>query len=183
MRNLVVTENITLDGVIDMAAGWFDPLNSEVDQSDIHEVLAEQRAAADALLLGRNTFEDFREFWPKHSDDPAGVSDYLNQVSKYVIANAMDDPGWENTTVLRGPLLDEVQTLKDRPGGDIVVTGSIQLVQSLITADIVDEYRLFVYPVVIGHGARLFESADIRLTLLETRQFRSGVVLLRYASA
>ncbi|WP_086663614.1 dihydrofolate reductase family protein [Lentzea kentuckyensis] len=183
MRKLVVTENITLDGIVDLAGGWFDPLGAEVDQSDINEVIAEQRAAADALLLGRNTFEAFREFWPKQSEDPTGVSDYLNRVSKYVIANAMDDPGWDNTTVLRGPLLDEVQALKDRPGGDVVVTGSIQLVQSLIAADIVDEYRLFVYPVVIGHGARLFESADIRLALQETRQFKSGVVLLRYASA
>ena len=78
MRKLVVTENITVDGVIDMSAGWFDPLAEDVDQSDIIAATAEHSAAADALLLGRNTFEAFRSFWPKQTDDPTGVSDYLN---------------------------------------------------------------------------------------------------------
>ena len=77
MRTLVVTENMTLDGVIDMSAGWFDPLNENVDQSDITAANKEHQQAADALLVGRNTFETFREFWPKRTDDPTGVSDYL----------------------------------------------------------------------------------------------------------
>ncbi len=80
MRKLVVTENITLDGVIDMAEGWFDPLNEDVDQSDITAATTEHQQAADALLVGRNTFEILREFWPKQTDDPTGVSDYLNAV-------------------------------------------------------------------------------------------------------
>lgn len=182
MRKLVVTENITLDGVIDMAEGWFDPLNEDVDQSDITAATAEHRGAADALLVGRNTFEAFREFWPKQTNDPTGVSDYLNAVDKYVVSCTLDDPGWRNSTVLRGPLVDEVMALKEAPGRDIVATGSIRLVHALIAAGLVDEYRLFVFPAVVGHGARLFESAA-QVRLLETRPFISGAVLLRYAAA
>jgi dihydrofolate reductase len=182
MRKLVVTENITLDGVIDLAEGWFDPLDKEVDQHDLTANI-EHREAADALLVGRNTFETFREFWPKQTDDPTGVSGYLNAVDKYVVSSTMGDPEWENSTVLRGPLVDEVQALKEAPGRDIVATGSTQLVHALIAARLVDEYRLFVFPVVVGHGARLFESVDLSLELLETRPFVSGAVLLRYASA
>ena len=183
MRTLVVTENITLDGVIDMSGGWFDPLAEDVDQSDIAEVTAEHTRAADALLVGRNTFEAFREFWPKQTDDPTGVSDYLNSVQKYVVSSTMTEPGWSHSTVLRGPLVDEVRALKQRPGRDIVATGSIRLVRALVAAGLVDEFRLFVFPVVVGRGARLFESTDARLRLVETRPFRSGAVLLRYATA
>jgi dihydrofolate reductase len=183
MRKLVVTENITLDGVIDMAEGWFDPLSEEVDQSDITAANAEQQEAAEALLVGRNTFESFRGFWPQQTDDPTGVSDYLNAVDKYVVSSTMGGPGWENSTVLRGPVVTEVQKLKEAPGRDIVATGSTQLVHALIAAGLVDEYRLFVFPVVVGRGARLFESADVKLKLLETRPFVSGAVLLHYSVA
>lgn len=180
MRTLVVTENLTLDGVMDMAEGWFDPLSAE---SDITAANTEHRQAADAVLLGRNTFEAFRSFWPLQQEDPTGVSAYLDEVDKYVVSRTLDDPGWKNSTVLRGELVDEVRTLKRRPGRDIVATGSTQLVHALIDADLVDEYRLFVFPVVVGRGARLFESTDLALELLETRPFVSGAVLLRYAAA
>jgi dihydrofolate reductase len=182
MGKLVVTENMTVDGVIDMAAGWFDPLAQDVDQSDIIAASREHQEAADALLVGRNTFEVFREFWPNQTDDPTGVSDYLNAVNKYVVSSTLDDPAWENSTVLRGDLVDEVKALKGRHRRDIVATGSVQLVHALIAARLVDEYRLFVFPVVVGRGARLFESAEIQLRLLETRPFASGAVLLRFAA-
>ena len=107
MRKLVVTENTTLDGVIDMAEGWFDPLNENVDQSDITAANTEHREAADALLVGRNTFEIFREFWPKADGRSDRVSDYLNAVDKYVVSSTLDDPEWENSTVLRGPVVDK----------------------------------------------------------------------------
>lgn len=182
MRKLVVTENITLDGVIDMSGGWFDPLDDDADQSDIAAANAEHREGADAVLLGRNTFESFRGFWPLQTDDPTGVSDYLNAVDKYVVSSTLEEPGWENSTVLRGPLLEEVQRLKEVPGRDIVATGSVGLVRDLVASGLVDEYRLFVFPVVVGRGARLFESADVELELLEARPFVSGAVLLSYAA-
>lgn len=183
MRKLVVTENITVDGVIDMAAGWFDPLAADVDQTDITAATTEHREAADALLVGRNTFEAFRGFWPNQTDDSTGVSAYLDAVDKYVVSSTIADPGWANTTVLRGDLVDEIRGLKAADGRDIVATGSPPLVHALIAADLVDEYRLFVFPVVVGRGVRLFETADVPLRLLETRPFVSGAVLLRYARA
>jgi dihydrofolate reductase len=103
-------------------------------------------------------------------------------VPKYVVSSTLEDPAWEPTTVLRGPLEDDVAALKAAPGADIVVTGSITLVHDLIAAGLVDEYRLFVYPVVVGRGARLFADGTRlpSLRLLATRPFRSGVVLLRH---
>jgi dihydrofolate reductase len=184
MRELIITENITLDGVIDAADGWFMPAGGEdVDQSDLIAALAEQRQAADAFLAGRETFEQMRGFWPQQTDDETGVSAYLDRVQKYVVSRTLQDPGWEPTTILRG--LDEVRALKERDGADIVVTGSLTLVPDLIAAGFVDEYRLFVYPVVLGRGQRLFEDAtDVpRLELIEARRFTSGIVLLRYRAA
>ncbi|MFI0357949.1 dihydrofolate reductase family protein [Actinomadura sp. 9N407] len=185
MRDLVVTENVTLDGVVEATGGWFDQANDAgVDQSDIVAALGEQTQAADAFLTGRKTFEDMRGYWTKQTDDTTGVSDYLNTVSKYVVSSTMGDPEWANSTVLRGPLAEEITALKSLPGKDIVTTGSITLVRSLIAAGLVDEYRLFVYPVVLGRGERLFEGFEVAevpaLRLVETRPFRSGVVLLRY---
>jgi dihydrofolate reductase len=183
MRDLVVTENITLDGVIDASAGWFSVADEPgVDQSDLVAVLRAQSEAADAVLFGRVTFEEMRGYWPQQTDDTSGVTDYLNRVAKYVVSTTLDDPRWQHTTVLRSPFQDELRALKSKPGKDIVTTGSITLVHALIAAGLVDEYRLFVYPVVLGRGARLFaDGTDVpRLRLLETRPFRSGVVLLRY---
>jgi dihydrofolate reductase len=185
MRTLVVTENITLDGVIDAAGGWFDPAGAADDTSDIVAAVAEQSAAADAFLVGRRTFEDMRGYWPKQTDDTTGVTDYLNNVAKYVVSGTLGDPGWAGTTVLRGPAEEEVRHLKSLPGKDIVATGSMRLVRSLIAAGLVDEYRLFVYPVVVGTGQRLFDDATppASLRLVEARPFRSGVVLVRYRPA
>src|SRR4051794_7838047 len=185
MRDLIITENITLDGVIDASGGWFGPAEDDVDRSDITAALTEQREAADAFLTGRRTFEQMREYWPKQTDDTTGISDYLNRVPKYVVSRTLEEPGWEPTTVLRGPLDEDVAALKAAPGADIVVTGSMTLVHGLIAAGLVDEYRLFVYPVVVGRGTRLFDDATNvpPLELIESRAFASGVVLLRYRAA
>lgn len=181
MRKLVITENTTADGVIDMSGGWFDPLAEDTDQTDIVAATAEHRSAADALLVGRNTFESFRGFWPHVEDDPTGVRDYLNAVAKYVVSQTIDDPQWHNSTVLRGSIGDDVSAMKEADGGDIVATGSVQLVKELLRLRLADELRLFVFPVVVGTGARLFDDAPpARLDLLETRPFTSGAVLLRY---
>ena len=180
MRDLIVTENITLDGVIEATEGWFGPAGGKDDLSDVETALQEQREAADALLLGRVTFEQMRGYWPLQTDDKTGITDYLNNVSKYVISSTLQDPAWERTTVLRS--VDDIQALKSETGGDIVTTGSIRLVRELIAAGLVDEYRLFTYPVVLGRGQRLFADATEvpRLRLVESQRFRSGIVLLRY---
>ena len=187
MRALVVTENITVDGVIDATEGWFLPSGAQ-DAADVAEMVEVERALradADAVLLGRVTFEQFRGYWPHRVDDATGVSDYLNETQKYVVSSTLTEPGWENTTVLRGPLDEEVAALKGGDGGDIVATGSITLVKALVGTGLVDEYRLFVHPVVLGAGARLFDDAAGRggLELIEAHPFRSGVTLLRYRPA
>jgi dihydrofolate reductase len=183
VRELIVTQNITLDGVIDAAEGWFDPAGEdEVDQSDVIKAIREQMATTDALLVGRVTFEQLRGYWPHQADDVTGVRDHLNRVDKHVVSRTLEDPEWERSTVLRGPLLEEVRELKAQPGKAIAVTGSMSLMPELIAGGVVDEYRLFVYPVVLGRGRRLFADATSvpRLRLAESRPFRSGVVLLRY---
>ena len=168
--------------MIDAAGNWFSPAgDDDVDRSDQTQALNEQMAAADAFVTGRVTFEEMRSFWPAQTDDETGVSHYLNRVAKYVVSSTLTDPGWENSTVLSGSVVDEVRGLKEQAGGDIVVTGSIQLVHTLVRAGLVDEYRLFVYPVVLGRGARLFESAtEVGVSLARAQSFRSGVVLLVY---
>jgi dihydrofolate reductase len=187
VRDLIVTENITLDGVIDASAGWFAPAgaDSNADHSDLIAALTDQREAADAFLVGRRTFEQMRGYWPNRTDDETGVAAYLDRVDKYVVSTTLADPGWEPTTVLRGPLEDDIAKLKAARGADIVVTGSITLVHALVAGRLVDEYRLFVHPVVVGAGGRLFEDAHDHppLDLVEARAFRSGVVLLRYRPA
>ena len=182
MRDLVITENITLDGVIDATEGWFNPAGGEEDVSDVETALRQQRDAADALLLGRVTFEQMRGYWPLQTEDTTGITAYLNEVSKYVVSTTLEDPEWEHTTVLHGALIDEIQAMKSEPGHDIVTTGSMTLVRDLIAAGLVDEYRLFVYPVVLGRGVRLFADATElpRLRLVEAQPFRSGIVLVRY---
>jgi dihydrofolate reductase len=184
MRDLVITENITLDGVIDASEGWFSVVDDpEVDQSDLQATLRKQAQAADAVLFGRVTFEEMRGYWPRQTDDTTGVTDYLNRVNKYVVSGTLGDPRWEPTTVLPADgFQDAIRALKSEPGGDIVTTGSITLAHALVAAGLVDEYRLFLYPVVLGRGRRLFpEGTEVpRLELVEARPFRSGTVLLRY---
>ena len=181
MRKLVITQNITLDGSIEMLDDWFIP---QLQDEDLLEESHRQDSQADALLVGRQTFEDFRAYWPKQTDDHTGVTDYLNRVAKYVVSSTMTDPEWPNSTVLTGDPIERITELKSQPGKDIVLTGSISLAHALIAGGVVDEYRLFVYPAVQGRGRRLFPegTAMPKLTLVEPpKSFRSGITLLRYA--
>ncbi len=182
MRKLVITQNITLDGSIEMLDDWFDP------QLQDDELLAEthrQDAQADAMLLGRQTFEDFRGYWPNQREDSTGITDYLNTVAKFVVSTTMADPQWQNSTVVSGDPVEGVRSLKSEPGKDIVLTGSISLAHTVIAGGLVDEYRLFVYPTVQGRGRRLFpDGASIStLNVVEPpKAFRSGITLLRYGT-
>ena len=186
MRTLAITQNTTVDGSIEMLGDWFDPQGqADVDNSDLLEELHRQDSEADGFLAGRRTFEDLRGYWPQQSDDTTGITSYLNRVQKYVISATMTDPQWQNSTVLSGDPAEEVRALKEQPGRDIVVTGSITLCHTLIEAGLVDEYRLFVYPTVQGRGRRLFpdgfELSELRL--LEAKAFRCGITYSRYAPA
>lgn len=178
MRKLIITQNTTLDGSIEMLDDWFDP---QVQDPDLLAETHRQDAESDALLLGRHTFEAFRAYWPHQTGDATGITAYLNEVQKYVVSSTMADPEWTNSHVLSGDWLSTVSELKQRDGKDIVVTGSITLCHALIGANLVDEYRMFVYPAVQARGRGLFPAADAALRLLGTpMSFRSGIVLLRY---
>jgi len=186
MRRLVITQNITLDGSIEMLGDWFDPQGQgDVDSSDLLAELHQQDTEADAFLVGRQTFEDLRGYWRDLADDPTGISDYLNRVHKYVVSSTLTEPDWQPTTVLAGDPVAAVRAVKQTEGQDIVLTGSIMLAHALIHGGLVDEYRLFGYPVVQGSGRRLFPDGFefSRLELLECRSFDAGITLLRYAPA
>lgn len=182
---LVVTQNITLNGIVEQneeTGEWFT-VAGDGDMSDVVEALGRMMSNEDAQLHGRITFEQMRGFWPNQTDDTTGVTDHLNSVDKYVLSSTMDDPQWENSTVLTGDVRDEVRSLKNRPGGNLGVTGSISVCHDLIRADLVDEYRLLVYPVVVGRGRRLFDAPELEtrpMKLIDTQRFDSGIVLLAY---
>jgi dihydrofolate reductase len=183
MRTLAITENITVDGSIEMLGDWFNPQGQAgADNSDLLDQLHRDTQESDGLLLGRQTFEDLRAYWPHQTDDATGISESLNRQQKYVVSSTMTDPEWQNSTILSGDVLEEVRALKRQPGKDIVVTGSITLCHALIAGGLVDQYRLFVYPVVQGRGRRLFpggfECPELRL--VEAKPFRSGIAYLRY---
>lgn len=179
MRPLVITQNITVDGSIEMLDDWFDPTDSPPDQQ---EILQRDSAACDAILLGRQTFEDFRGFWPEQADDTTGITDELNQLAKYVVSTTMTDPAWQNSTLLNGDPVVAVRALKEQAGEEISLTGSITLCHTLIAAGLVDEYRLWTYPYVQGRGRRLFPDGHRhRLVLAEHRAFSSGVTYTRWS--
>jgi dihydrofolate reductase len=184
MRTLAITQNVTLDGSIELLGDWFDPQSpADAENSDLRDEQQRQASEADGFLVGRRTFEGMRGFWPQQSDDMTGITDYLNRVQKYVVSSTMTDPQWQNSTVLSGDFTEEVQALKEQPGHDIVATGSIMLCHALIEAGLADEYRLFVHPVVQGRGRRLFPDGfeHPELRLLEVKAFRTGIAYSRYA--
>ncbi|GAA1918400.1 dihydrofolate reductase family protein [Nocardioides lentus] len=183
----MITQNVTLDGAVEMLGDWFDA-QGQGDQPDLTEEMRRQDAAATAFLCGRRTFEDLRGYWRDLADDTTGVSDYLDGVDKYVVSSTLTEPAWDRTTVLSGDPVAEVAALKAAPapegrdGTDIVLTGSIRLAHTLIAAGLADEYRQFVFPVVQGAGRRFFPDglALPRMETLESRTFRSGLTLLRH---
>jgi dihydrofolate reductase len=183
VRTLILTQNQTVDGAVEMLDPWFDPA-AEPDP-DLIALQHQQDREADALLLGRQTFEDFRGYWPRQTDDRTGITDYLNTVRKYVVSTTLTEARWERSTILAGDPLAEVRALKQQPGRDIVCTGSIRLAHALIAAGLIDEYRLFTHPAVQGRGRRLFPDgyAVPRLHLLETRTFAHGLTYAAYRPA
>lgn len=142
-RKLVVTENVSANGIIEFLDPWFDP-GDQTDTEDLLEMTRQQMAAETGMLLGRTTFEEMRGFWPWQTDDVTGITAHLNEVPKYVLSSTLTDPGWENSTVLSGSLREEVATLLAQGDGVFGVTGSISMVHALLEADLVDQLRLLV---------------------------------------
>ncbi|MGA5466937.1 dihydrofolate reductase family protein [Mycobacterium sp. NPDC050041] len=186
MGRIVVSENITLDGVIQdptgeegfAFGGWFSAAGDD-DRAAWTRLMLEEARTAQALLLGRRSDEWFAARWPARSGDWA---DRLNSMPKYVVSVTSPQPRWNNATVLHGEVATAVAELTRTVDGDIVVYGSAQLVHALIDSDLVDELRLTVYPVVVGTGARLFGATAFatRLQLVDNRTLGRNLVFLRY---
>jgi dihydrofolate reductase len=184
MGKIVISENVSLDGVIEdptgaeglSVGGWF----WETDRGEDGERFTLDGAlGTEVLLLGRRSYEFFAATWPSRSGE---LADRLNRLPKYVVSSTLEDPGWNNSTVLKGDLVDEVAKLKQELEGEIVVLGSPRLARTLIEHDLVDELRLMIYPVVLGAGARLFgETSDKKpMRLVGTKTVGDGIAILTY---
>jgi dihydrofolate reductase len=183
MRKIVVSEFITVDGVIEDPGGQHGGIGGwafqfdrgpEGDRFKLNEV-----RAADALLLGRETYEGFAAAWPSMTDE-AGFAEKMNGMPKYVVSNTLERADWNNSTIIRGDVVAQIAELD----GELLVNGSGRLVQTLIEHDLVDEYRLMVFPVVIGQGKRLFGDAGLRANLRLTDTLHAGdCVVLTYQTA
>ena len=179
MRKLVVSEWMTLDGVFDgdTMDKWFIPYHSKERAAYITEVTE----ACDAMLYGRTTYEFLAPHWSAEKNDNNGPAAKLNSVRKYVVSSTLKKAAWNNSTIIKDDVVDAITTLKQQHGGEILVTGSAALVQSLMEADLIDEYRFLVHPIVMGSGKRLFnDGTTAPLKLVEAKPFSLGVVLLRY---
>lgn len=173
MRNIVVSEFLSLDGIMENP-GWTFPYWND----EIAKFKGDETNASDALLLGRVTYQGFAAAWPESTDEGAA---YFNSVRKYVVSTTLDTVEWNNSTLINTNIVEEITKLKQQDGQDIGVHGSATLVQTLMQHDLVDRYRLLVYPVVVGKGKRLFkEGATATLKLVETQTFSSGVAALIY---
>jgi dihydrofolate reductase len=173
MRNIVVTEFLSLDGIMENPAWTFPYWNDE-----IASFKGEESTATDALLLGRVTYQGFAAAWPESPDEGAA---FFNNVRKYVVSTTLNTVEWNNSTLINANIVEAITNLKQQEGQDITVHGSATLVQTLMQHNLVDRYRLLVYPVVLGKGKRLFvEGTTATLKLVETRTFSSGVTALIY---
>ncbi len=177
MRRLIVWEFLSLDGVMEAPEQWVIPYQSP----DVAGFIQAQNLAVDAILLGRVTYEAFAAYWPSQTHSEFGIADKLNSEPKLVVSSTLEKAGWNNSTLITKNAVKEIARLKQQPGGDIGVTGSALLVQSLMQAALVDEFQLTIYPLILEGGKRLFpEGRTMNLKLIEARSFNSGVVLLRY---
>jgi dihydrofolate reductase len=185
MGRIVVTEFISLDGVIEDPGGAEDFKHSgwsfEISRGDEGEKFKlDETMASDALLLGRVTYEGFADAWPSRQGE---FADKFNDMPKYVVSSTLKDPEWSNSTVIDSDLPEAVARIKDEHDGDIVVHGSAQLTQALLENDLVDELRLMVFPVVLGGGKRLWgESSDKKtLKLVDSKTVGDdGVAVMIY---
>jgi dihydrofolate reductase len=187
MGRIVVTEFVSLDGVMEDPGGAEDfeygGWSFEFDRGDEGDKFKlDEALESEALLLGRVTYEGFADAWPSRDGE---FADKFNSMPKYVISSTLEDPEWNNSTVISGDLAEEVSKLKQELDGEIVVHGSAQLVQALLDRDLVDELRLMVFPVVLGTGKRLFgETSDKKaLRLADSKTVGDGVSILVYERA
>ena len=184
MGKIVISENVSLDGVIEDPAGdegfrhggWVGRIT---DREELAKVTLDEALGTEALLLGRRSYDWLAARWPSRSGE---LADRLNSLPKYVVSSTLQDPEWNNSTVLNGDVVNEVSKLKHELDGEIVVPGSFQLLRTLIEHHLVDELRLKIYPVVLGDGERLFgETSDKKpMRLVNAQTLDDGIAFLTY---
>ncbi len=184
MGKIVVSENVSLDGVVQDPAGdegfsrggWVGLIAA---REDVAKIALDEALGAEAFLLGRRSYEWLAARWPSRSGE---LADRLNSLPKYVVSSTLEDPDWNNSTVLKGDAVNEVSKLKQGLNGEIVVAGSFQLLRTLIEHDLVDELRLKIFPVVLGAGERLFsETSDKKpMRLVDSQTLGEGIAYLTY---
>jgi dihydrofolate reductase len=184
MGKIVISDNVSLDGVIQDPAGdegftrggWVGRIAA---LPEVAKVALDEALGAEALLLGRRSYEWLAARWPSRTGE---LADRLNSLPKYVVSSTLEDPGWNNSTVLQGDVVTEASKLKHELDGEIVVPASFRLVRTLIEHDLVDELRLKIFPVVLGAGERLFgeTSAKRPIRLIEAHTVGDGVTILTY---
>ncbi len=187
MRKIIVGMFVSLDGVMEgpgsasdfALAGWTDPYWD----AEVGNFVSDAMNASDALLLGRVTYQGFAAaFSDAPADDPGAT--IMNNYRKYVVSTTLETVEWQNSTLIKGNVMEEIAALKQQPGKNISISGSGQLVHALMQHDLIDEYRLLVYPVILGQGKRLFpDGINVKLNLVTTKTSDSGVVLLTYQPA
>ena len=180
MRKIVAGLFMSLDGVIEAPEQWHFPYFND----EMGEAVGSQMAAADTMLLGRHTYEEFAGYWADKGSD-VDFADVMNNTPKLVASTTLKAVDWQNSTLIRGDVTDELRRIKQEPGKHISITGSATLVRSLLREGLIDELRLLVHPIVVGSGKRLFESQDERipLKLVDSKTFSTGVLYLTYARA
>lgn len=188
MRRIVVTEFVSVDGVMEdpggaegfRHGGWTFQFNDP----DGMKYKLDETLAHEALLLGRVTYEGFAKAWPGMTDD-VGFADKMNSMPKYVVSKTLTHADWNNSTILSGDLGEEVRALKEQDGGDILVAGSASLVRGLTELGLVDEYRLMTFPIALGSGKRIFDGVSdaATLQLVDVTPLKSGTVILTYHRA
>ena len=183
MGTIVISENVTLDGVIQdpsgdegfMRGGW---VGRVTDREQAGKLLLDEALGTEALLLGRRTYEFLASRWPSRE---GALADRLNSMPKHVVSSTLADPDWNNSTVVKGDVVNEVSKLKQELSGEINVPGSIRLARTLMEHDLVDELRLMIYPVVLGAGERLFgETSDQKTVRLRDTRTVDDLALLTY---
>jgi dihydrofolate reductase len=180
MRKIVAGEFISLDGVVEAPNEWHFPYFND----EMGEAVGSDMAGADAMLLGRRTYEEFASAWPNRPSDEPGA-DFMNNTPKFVVSTTLKTVEWQNSTLVDGDFVEEISRLKQTPGKNISVVGSPTLVRSLLREGLLDELHLLMHPIVVGKGKRLFDNGigQVPLQLVESRTFGTGVLSLNYAPA
>ncbi len=180
MRKIIVSVWVTIDGIYDADSmqEWFMPFNSDEKMEYIKGSILH----ADALLVGRTTYEMFEAYWPHTKTDDEELANQMNSMQKFVVSTSLDKADWNNSTIINKNIIEEIKKLKKQNGNEIQIPGSADLVQSLMKENLIDEFRFLVHPIILGNGKRFLKegmkTAGMKLT--KTRMFDKGVVLLCY---